>query len=430
MKNSQDEKNPKDPKIYLNLMRSEAINHYKTEKAKTEEKKEEKKAETTAKAEIKPQTAVNTIADFFENRFFSWIYHYFRSRFGKKSQFKNYDSSDNGIYKIPEAESEADEIKIALVSDWATDTEYSDKIAREIEEKDPHYTIHLGDIYFVGMNEEVSDNFEKEKGSWHRGSLGSFALPGNHEMYSRGISYFRDLLPTLGIASEKRGEYLGQKASYFCLENNYWRIIGLDTGYNSVGFPLIEWIFPPKCEFENEIINWLDKTLNLKNDKRGIVILTHHQYCSAFEKNYEKPAEQLAGLIGQDRPVLWFWGHEHRFSVYGKYKSASGITAYGRCIGHGGMPVEFKEKINNEKAKAYGLVLYDEREYQKIENTAVGYNGYAILKLKNELLAAEYFDIDENILFKEKWIADKSGTISQIESEILCKDIGFIEYRR
>lgn len=84
----------------------------------------------------------------------------------------------------------------------------------------PDYTIHLGDIYFVGMKEETTDNFISENCSWPKGSSGSFSLLGNHEMYSRGISFFRDLLPTLGIRSNKEKNIWDKKPASFVLKMN------------------------------------------------------------------------------------------------------------------------------------------------------------------------------------------------------------------
>jgi hypothetical protein len=61
-------------------------------------------------------------------------------------------------------------------------------------------------------------------------------------MYALGGSaYFDRMLPTLGLI--EGGFSQGQKASFFCLENEFWRVIALDTGYNSVGLPLLEYIF-------------------------------------------------------------------------------------------------------------------------------------------------------------------------------------------
>ena len=354
----------RDQKDYIDLSRSEAENHYKTEESKVVKKKV-----------VRKNVALNKVADFFETNIFSWVYHYIKSRFGLKHKFQTYElTDDKGIYKMEKSSQDGkEEITIALASDWATDTVESDLIGDLIANKDPDYTIHLGDTYFVGMKDEIRDNFLAKNCSWHRGSSGSFALLGNHEMYSRGISYFRDLLPSMGVYSKEKKKYTGQKASYFCLENDHWRVVSLDTGYNSVGIPLIEYLFKPKCDFRKEILTWLKDDVKIDQDKRGIVIMTHHQYCTAFEKEeeYVKPAEQLAEIIGKDRPVIWIWGHEHRLTLFGRYSSEKGIAAYGRCIGNGGMPIEFKNKLIPERVKDRNLKLYDERVYSKIKNVEI-----------------------------------------------------------
>jgi len=57
-------------------------------------------------------------------------------------------------------------------------------------------------------------------------------------MYANGGGYFDVLLPRLGLrdASEAMS---GQQTSFFCLQNQYWRIIAIDTGYNSIGVPIL-----------------------------------------------------------------------------------------------------------------------------------------------------------------------------------------------
>lgn len=408
----------RDKEDYLDLTRSEAQNHYRTEDTKGEVKV------------IREQTAMNKLSNFFDSKWFSFFHHYIKSRFGPKHEFQNYLSevNDNGIYKLEKSSPQSKPgIDIALVSDWATDTSESDRIGVLIENREPDYTIHLGDTYFVGIKDEMAANFFSDRCSWYRGKSGSFSLMGNHEMYSRGISYFRDLLPTLGVYSKEQKKYLGQKASYFCLENEHWRIISLDTGYESVGIPLIEYIFKPKCGFPDDIMKWLTETLNLKNDMRGLVFMTHHQYCSAFEEEYSKPAEQLASVIGEDREVLWYWGHEHRLAVYGKFKRDKGITAYGRCIGHGGMPVEFKAKLKPEKVKECSLILHDARKNIEIKDVDIGYNGYVVMNINGAELKAEYYDIRDELLLTEKWKADGTGNIKLSSLDIISKELSVIK---
>lgn len=54
---------------------------------------------------------------------------------------------------------DAGEIRIALAGDWATGTDEAHTISELIKAFKPHYTIHLGDVYYVGDPNEVDENF-------------------------------------------------------------------------------------------------------------------------------------------------------------------------------------------------------------------------------------------------------------------------------
>jgi len=299
---------------YVNLGRSQMENHLRTERSK--ERKDR---------------PIYQFRDFLRESIWKWAWYYLRSRFGLKHPYPVYMHPDTGIYEM--SSGKTNEIRIAIAGDWATNTADAFRVADHIAAHDPEYTVHIGDIYFVGAPHEVAANFTAKGSAWVRGSKGSFAILGNHEMYGRGISFFRDLLPTLGIRANS-GEYQGQGAGYFCLETPQWRIIGIDTGYNAVGLPLIERLpgHTPDSRLPDSLVDWLKSTVKLGDaaDRRGIVILSHHQYISAFGNgDYLVPAEQLAQVIGKNRPVIWLWGHEHKFAVYDKAQLGDGVTAYG-----------------------------------------------------------------------------------------------------
>ncbi|HEY4328064.1 MAG TPA: metallophosphoesterase [Mucilaginibacter sp.] len=387
---------------YLKMTRSVLLNHLETETKKS-----------------KGEPPANKIADFFTKRVWSWFYYYISSRFGKNYPYQTYTDADKGIYPL-KPEAGKDRVSIAITADWATDTNESFDVATKMISHEPDYTIHMGDTYYVGAPHEIELNFTMPGSPWVRGSKGSFAVLGNHEMYARGVAFFNRLLPSLGLRDED-GKYMGQKAGFFCLENEYWRILGLDTGYHSIGnIPLIELIpgFGSDCHFDEKLVDWLSDSLKLndKNDKRGLLILTHHQYITAFkgEGEYPAPANQLAKLIGKDRPVVWLWGHEHKFSVFEKAQVGDGITAYGRCIGHGGMPIELNVNTFNRSEGAKGnskLVMVDTRTKTGTESYPLGYNGYVVVSVKDKELEVAYFDTDGK-LFSESWEANlESGNI-------------------
>jgi len=391
---------------YKDLSRLPLLNHLETEKAKS-----------------RPD---HKILDFITKRCWTWIYYYLKSRFLPNHSYPAYSGADNGIYTFSSAGSQnMNPVSIAVVADWATNTDESCHIAQKIASHNPDYTIHMGDTYFVGARHEIANNFLTEGSPWVRGKTGSFAILGNHEMYAQGISYFDDLIKTLGIRDVNTGIYGGQQTGFFCLENEYWQIVGLDTGYHSIGkVPIFELIFQPDCHFDDILMKWLKDTLHSKTPgkKKGLLFITHHQYFTAFhgERGYQKPADQLAELIGKDRAVIWLWGHEHKFSAFEKTRFGNGVTAYGRCIGHGGMPIELKGKSFIKSAKAKGsskLIMADTRQKTGTDDYPLGHNGYALISILNEILKIGYYD-EDNLLLEETWKADESGEIKGIEVNV------------
>ena len=298
------------------------------------------------------QTTYDPLQAFLPSHLAAWIPHLIRFWFHKKHIFLGYsEPEDSGIYTM------ANRVNMSLIGDWGTGTDEAQKVANCVEQFRPDFTIHLGDVYFVGDDREIRENFLGQATSpyapvkWPMGTLGSFAFTGNHEMYARGTGYFQTILPKMGLRDSNREWGTGQKASFFCLENEYWRVIGLDTGYNATAFDLGKMpffdrskflrksvLFKPRCTLPEVMLRWLREVVNPDGDQRGLILLTHHGCYSAFSEWYQIPARQLADVIHQ--PVIWFWGHEHKLAIYDRYCVANGIEAYGRCIGHGGMPVE------------------------------------------------------------------------------------------
>jgi hypothetical protein len=328
-----------------------------------------------------------------------------------KPIFRIYTNSHQGIFSI-----EQENFTVGLLSDWASATDVSEKVARQLAEKNCAVTIHMGDIYYVGHKEEVLDNFCKERGDWCYGTMGSLAIPGNHEYFSNGSGFYDVLLPLMGIQNEN--QFLAQESGYFCLENQYWRVIGLDTGYHSVKDSVIKLTLWQDAHLDEKMIQWLKEKVCIESDNRGIILLTHHQPKSAFEDTYPIIAKQLIDIIGTKRPILWIWGHEHRLAFYGVHAKKDQLTAFGRCIGHGGMPVVIGKNgklfpPKNMDAEQQTLIAFDERVnagYEddfKLSSKMLGFNGFATLEFQQEQLSINYFTVNNSeALITEKWEVD------------------------
>jgi hypothetical protein len=327
----------------------------------------------------------------------AWALTYLAHRFGPKERLRTWPQGQSGIFPLPATG------EVALYGDWAAGTQVADQIARHINARAPAHTIHLGDVYFVGDEDEARENFlgQEVPGSPYRavtfppGTQRSFALNGNHEMYARGKGYFRQILPALD-----------QQASFFALENEHWRVLGLDSGYHSVTFPFWELLFKPDCHLPDAVIAWL-KPLLAGGGQKGTVILTHHQPFSYYEPGFPRLSAQLAELL--DGPVLWFWGHEHWMSIYAPVTPAGTLKVHGRCIGHGGMPCE---PPGDQRNPATPILIEDHRIVNPGEAVSLWPNGYAMLGFNGPELRVDYRDGEDVLVAHEVWRVE-GGMLTQ-----------------
>ncbi len=339
--------------------------------------------------------------DFLEARFWRWLVEYLRTVFRRRAKFLEYDLTDPlaGIYVMP------DVVSVALAGDWGTGTISAYRVRDEILARSPDITMHLGDVYYSGSQDEFDEYFLGAD-DWPRGSLEqadkitalpSYALNGNHEMYSGGHAYFRAIR-----------DHFGQEASFFCVENEHWRIVGLDTGYSAKLFPGLE-LLPWWVRLQPQNLEWLQRNVLSSSDTRPILLLSHHQWFSAFEREYRK----LGREIGNDpRYLLWFWGHEHRLAGYGAFRThPKGPLIRGRCIGHGGMPTE---DIHQQVKRERNVVFYDQRVAGSVDRTEVGYNGFALLEFDGAELVVSYIEETGRVLLREKWIRTQDGARGEV----------------
>ena len=311
---------------------------------------------------------------------------------------------------------------MAIAGDWGTGTDEAAIIAEHIRRKAADYTIHLGDVYYVGSREFIDENCRDQKQpngyepvKWPYGLVRTFAMNGNHEAYARDRAYFKWIQTDLK-----------QPSSCFALYNDNWCVLGLDTGYNSEGIPWIGWLaehlgwswLMPSCKIPDPALNWLDTDCqSILTPQKGIVLLTHHQYYSSFDNEYPNAARQLSRVKGfGNRDLLWMWGHEHRFAGYDLY-GTEGVRAFGRCLGHGGMPCD-RGKPSKLDRGTRPLQFYDDRSYDpdtqdivrsnaRRDQTVFGINGYAVLQFEGATLKVSYRDIADDEVASEAWVNNK-----------------------
>jgi len=335
-------------------------------------------------------------------RFLPWLWNYLKVALLPRERFREYGaplSSRPGIYRLP------NDCVVALASDWGTGTASAYRVRDGIVAANPHVTIHLGDVYYSGTTREFRDYFLGAE-DWPRGSLrpadsahaaGTYALNANHEMYSGGAGYFNAALPALQ-----------QETSYFCLENDHWRILAVDSGYYAKSFPFLELIVD-FIRLHKSVRRWLREVVFAdSSDRRPVILLSHHQWFSAFDSEYKRLGKHLAPYM--DRVLLWFWGHEHRFAGYAPFGFGS-ASVRARCIGHGGMPIELGDKIERQDRP---LVFSDTRRAGRLDDVDIGFCGYAVLRFAGPALHIEYLDEHQTRLLEERWTLEADGAVGAV----------------
>lgn len=206
-----------------------------------------------------------------------------------------------------------DEGRIALLGDWATGLYGAPRIAETItRDADPYaLLLHLGDVYYSGTEKEVASRFLNLWPS--RQESISRAINSNHEMYSGGYPYFTQTL-----------RKFEQESSYFALQNSHWTLVGLDVAYKD-------------HDIDDEQVRWL-KTILAQAGDRKVVLFSHHQLYSHFESQGQRlwKHREFGEILRSKRIFAWYWGHEHRCSIFEEPDARFGIRA--RCIGNSGMP--------------------------------------------------------------------------------------------
>lgn len=314
------------------------------------------------------------------------------------------ETSDPNCYRLAR-----NQMKIVIISDWATGTPSAINLAKEIGKLNPDYVIHLGDVYYAGTKEEYDAHFIQPLQT-HVPSAQIRFIPGNHDYYSgsRGVQH--------GLSA------IGQNATYFSLYNDYIQIEAGDTGYAdsnafSAFVPDYKNIAMPEAESF-----WHTHRLNVaKENHRKIIMLTHHPL---FSHNHEttgftpdkKTCPLNLELFRQLKPFindiqLWLWGHIHWFDVYEPYTHEGLTLQRGRTVGNGAC------ESQTEEERGTAPVVFQEHsipvpvsrcEHNKGTDALPQYpgtfdsiinNSFCVMDLDNDKVTMKYFEIPQSAGF-------------------------------
>ncbi len=272
-------------------------------------------------------------------------------------------------------------VTVAIAGDWGTGNVSSRNIANRIADLKPDHTIHLGDVYYSGSDDEERDKFLEIWPAGTHPTASCFALNGNHEMYSGGEGLFSHVLTDSRFQAQ-------QGLSYFALVNDNWVLIGLDSAYYAQSFTY-------QRGFLDQVqLGWLRETArSARSSSKRVIVLTHHQGIDLDPDkgsvSLQQPLwDQVTHAI-EGGPDYWYWGHVHGAIAFAPVAVDGGGSVHARCVGHGGVPyVPYKD------ASGYGVkVAWDETEVADDgAEPRRALNGFLLLSLDAAVLRDEFRD--------------------------------------
>ena len=300
---------------------------------------------------------------------------------------------DRGISPVQNLVGDA-EIRIAIAGDSGADNRITPPVAIAglMKKKNPHYTIHLGDVYYSGLANEEGGHFLNV---WPAGGAGTYTLNSNHEMYCGGVGYFEVLLADQKFAAQ-RG------LSYFALTNDHWLIIGLDTAYFAYYQSLLyeegSLAEPDTGKEPNGLVQlqWFREVLGQNPNKR-VILFTHHD---GFDVNpatsavSRKPLwQQVTREMSRVRDWWWYFGHVHAPIVYQRIFFSNNSSVSARCVGHGAIPYEpFPQDLERLGDGEVTVKWSETDQARNGGDSQRAPNGFLLLTLNGAEIKEEFYD--------------------------------------
>jgi hypothetical protein len=275
---------------------------------------------------------------------------------------------------------------VALFSDWGTGYYHSRYIARHIVHLGAAQAVHLGDVYYTGTSSQFAEHFNPVLDPVVR-ALPFYAMNANHEMDSHGIAYLqfleikRSLGGTPGFAPQP------QETSYFCLSNDAYQVIGIDTAFHRNG------------RYKDDVLRlWLRDRLEAGQSAGKITVLLSQNEPYGPSGGDSVRAREFRDLYTKDlKPITeglvhaWFWGDEHYAALYEPNDDAPFV---GSCIGHGGYP--YGRMTLDSGPGDVTRAVWAETEARFPPDTGQrqdrGNNGFCLLTLESSGILLTYWD--------------------------------------
>ena len=265
----------------------------------------------------------------------------------------------------------SDEAKIGIVGDWGTgafDRGASGDVISAMAALKPDVAIHLGDVYYAGLEHEERTRLIDD---WPSGIPLNLTLNSNHEMYDGAHGYFEVALASEIFATQR-------KTSYFALENSNFVVVGLDSAYDASHEKM--YMFGSLDAVQ---LTFLEQ--QVAKGKR-VVVLTHHIGLKEKDGSPNDPLwSQVTSRLKSGRD-LWYWGHVHAGYVHESIKGESGTGVSGRCAGHGAVPWGYASDLEKNET----VTWFEQTPSPAGEPRVM--NGFATLEFSGDEVTEKFFD--------------------------------------
>jgi hypothetical protein len=189
----------------------------------------------------------------------------------------------------------------------------------------------------------------------------------------------------------------GQQASAFAFQNEHWLLVGLDSAYED-------------ADLVGSQTTWLLHLVAQAGGRR-LILFTHHQPISQFERPASKMLAKLKPLLESQKIFAWYWAHEHLCAIYERHPSWGFL---GRCAGHGGCPYFRRElpggrpdrtqfvRLAPKAQSPAAMVLDGPNPYMGDVAALYGPHGYLSMELDGAGLIEKVHAADGGVLREEK----------------------------
>ncbi|MFN8289680.1 MAG: metallophosphoesterase [Chitinophagaceae bacterium] len=311
------------------------------------------------------------------------------------------------------------QLTIAIMGDWGTglynDNGYpspSSLVGKAMAglQPVPDITLHLGDVYYAGLEKEESD---KLLASFPKGRLANFTLNSNHEMYDGARGYFYTALANPLFKPHQN------ETSYFAITFGNWVIVALDTAFYDKSTMYMDGALYDKDQLQ------FIKGLNISPSQK-IILMTHHTGLTADGTQLTNPSydgtggksplfTQVLRAFNGRCPDYWYYGHIHNGIVYneqsfaGKYKCPSGLSPRLRCVGHAAIPFGKGTGLFAGNKNIPGISYFAQTPVPPNSNPINPFlanrvlNGFAVITLTGSGISEQFYEVSPTTGMQKVW---------------------------